>query len=137
MTRFHRATAHKARKESLLLAGILPNAFGSRDWAMGPCPRLMRQHNLPKRRHFEDGSDGTCAAQADLAPAFRHGDDHEVGMPIAPTISAIAPRPRKKVVEEPATATRAASASEGRLTETSSGASGLAVGASRSATPTT
>ena len=60
-----------------------------------------------------------------------------LAMPIAPTTSATPPRPRKSAVDEPATATRAASASDGRLTETSSGASGFAVGASRLATATT
>jgi hypothetical protein len=44
-----------------------------------------------------------------------------LAIPIAPTSRATAPRPRKRAVEEPTTATRAASASEGRLRATSSG----------------
>jgi len=48
-----------------------------------------------------------------------------LAMPIPPTSSATAPSPRNRVVVEPAMANRAASASDGRLTDTSSGSRGL------------
>src|SRR5438270_375156 len=53
-----------------------------------------------------------------------------LAMPTPPTSRAIAPRPRIRVVDEDTTAIRAASASEGRLTATWSGDSGLVVAAS-------
>ena len=54
--------------------------------------------------------------------------------PTAPTISATTPSPRKRLSNAPAAAARAVSTSDGWLTFTSSGASGLAVGASSDCT---
>src|ERR1700681_1335355 len=78
-----------------------------------------------------------CAAQADLAAAFKHGDDREVG----DADRADEQRDRAEAEEEGGGGAGDGDAGGeclgGRLTDTSSGASGLAVGARRSATPTT
>ena len=57
-----------------------------------------------------------------------------LAIPMPPTSSATAPRPRNSVVDAAATASRAVSAAEGWLTATSSRCSGFAVGPSRLAT---
>ena len=54
--------------------------------------------------------------------------------PTAPTISATTPSPRKRLSNAPAAAARAVSTSDGWLTFTSLGASGLAVRASSDCT---
>ena len=52
-------------------------------------------------------------------------------IPMPPTSSATAPRPRNSVVDDAATASRAVSAADGWLTATPPGFSGFAVGPSR------
>jgi hypothetical protein len=60
-----------------------------------------------------------------------------LAIPMAPTSSAMAPRPRTRPVPDRATASRAVSASEGRLAATATPLVGLAVRASLAATGST
>ena len=60
-----------------------------------------------------------------------------LAMPIPPTSSATAPRPRNSPVSAESAAARAASASDGRLTWTSSGLAGLTAEGSSARTRST
>ena len=60
-----------------------------------------------------------------------------LAMPTPPTSSATAPRPSSSAVKALSAAARAASASDGRLTRTSFGLSGLAVAGRTSRTAST